>query len=86
MKPRNLETHEYRRVANNVLPGGLTLLQVGPDYAVDLRPNSRSYGWLFSKHPDGQFVTCEHLTGRSLDQAVEQAGDYSVLYPKVRFG
>lgn len=39
---------------------GLKLIYNGgyiPDLAVDVDKDSRYFGWLFFKHPDGQWVT-----------------------------
>lgn len=36
----------------NVLPNGLTLLQVNPDCAVSLSSNKRDYGWLYVRGAD----------------------------------
>lgn len=61
------------------LPGGLTLLQVNPDSAADLNPESRTYRWLFYRHPDGQWVTQRKMTDAEFDQAWDQAVDGAVL-------
>ena len=36
-------------------------LKVAPELGVELNPNSQHFGWLFAKHPDGQFVTVADL-------------------------
>ena len=36
---------------------GWPTLKLAPDLAVEDDPNSRYYGWLFAKHPDGQWVS-----------------------------
>lgn len=63
----------------NVLPNGLTLLQVNPDCAADLEPKSRTYRWLFYRHVDGQWVTQRRMTDQEFDQAWDQSVDGAVL-------
>ena len=36
-------------------------LRLAPELAVDDNPASRQFGWLFAKHPDGQWVTLADL-------------------------
>lgn len=70
------------------LPNGLTLLQVNPDCAVDLRPDSATHQWLFVKHFRGaEWTTLRRLEGAEFDQAWDQAVDGCVLQgTKVRAG
>ena len=71
---------EYYFEARNVMPNGLTLLQINPDYAVDLRKGSQFYGWLFHRGPEpDQWVSERHLDPLELRQASEQAEDSRVL-------
>jgi len=53
---------DYTDDARNVLPNGLTLLQVNPDCAARLDPKARDHGWLYIKGADGQWVTHRTLT------------------------
>lgn len=71
---------EYYFEPRNVLPNGLTLLQINPDCAVDLRVQSRGYGWLYHKgeEPD-QWISVRRLEPLELRQAREQAEDMRVL-------
>lgn len=45
-------THETNQ--RNVLPNGLTLLQVNPDCAARRDQQARDHGWLYIKGADGQ--------------------------------
>lgn len=56
---------------SNVLPNGLILLQSKPDCAVDLS-GGKWHGWLFTRHPDGQFVSYRKLTDWEIMQAEDQ--------------
>lgn len=40
---------------------GLVFVQKNPDWAVKLDKSSDWYGWLFYRHPDGQFVSFRQL-------------------------
>lgn len=71
----------------NVLPNGLTLLQVNPDCAAQLDSAAKDYGWLYSKGPDGQWVTQRKLSPDEIETAWDQAADMAVLQgTKVREG
>jgi hypothetical protein len=71
----------------NVLPNGMTLLQTNPSCAADLRTDSKWYGWLFTKHPDGQWVSLRKLGQQEMDQAWDQSVDGFVMHgTKVREG
>lgn len=71
----------------NSLPNGLTLLQVNPDCAVDLRTDSPTHGWLFVRGGDAQWVTYRKLEGVEFDQAWDQSVDgYVMQGTKVRVG
>lgn len=84
----------YWQIIPNVLPDGLTLMQVGRDgaglLAADLRQESSSFGWLFSRHADGQWVTSRKLSSAEIEEAYDQAADFNVLvvenFPDVRSG
>lgn len=70
----------------NNLPNGMTLLQSNPDYAVDLQ-GGRFHGWLFSRHPDGQWVTARKLSDWEIMQAEDQRDQNIVIHsPNVRAG
>lgn len=71
----------------NVLPNGLTLLQVNPYCAARLDPQAKDHGWLYTKHPDGQWVTLRKLSDDEIETAWDQAADMAVLQgTKVRAG
>jgi hypothetical protein len=63
---------------HNVLPNGLTLLQVNPDCAAKLDQQARDYGWLYIKGADGQWITYQKLTGTEIEEACDQAADMAV--------
>mgnify|MGYP001577524619 CR=1 FL=1 len=44
-----------------VIYTGWPSLKLTPDLAVEDDERSRHYGWLFAKHPDGQWVTLADL-------------------------
>lgn len=54
------------------LENGLTVVQENSFYAADLRTDSKFYGWLFTKGPDGQFITIRKLESWELAQAEDQ--------------
>jgi hypothetical protein len=71
----------------NVLPNGLTLLQQNPDCAAQLDSRDKSYGWLYIKGADGQWVTGRKLSDAEIETAHDQAADMAVLQgTKVRQG
>lgn len=71
---------EYYQEPRNVLPNGLTLLQINPDCAADLRQGSSYFGWLFTRGPEvDQWVTARKLTQREIEDAYDQAADMRVL-------
>lgn len=37
------------------------LFKISDDLAVNCNPNGRFHGWLFRRHPDGQFVSVRKL-------------------------
>lgn len=77
----------YFQEPRNVLPNGLTLLQVNPDCAARLDPTARDHGWLYVKAADGQWVTFRKLSTDEIETANDQAADMQVLHgTKVRFG
>lgn len=65
---------------NNLLPNGLTLLQINPDCAVQLDPNKGTYGWLYVKGAQGQWVTHRQLSKDELEQAFDQEADGHVIH------
>ena len=70
----------------NLTKDGLTLLQVNPDCAAQLDATHEAYGWLYTKGPDGQWVTSRKLTQDEIETAHDQAADGAVLQgTKVRF-
>lgn len=71
---------EYFQNPRNVLPNGLTLLQVNPDCAAQLSGCMRDFGWLYVKGPDGQWVTHRKLTPLEIEEARDQAADMAVKH------
>ena len=69
---------DYTFNPRNVLPNGLTLLQVNPDCAAKLDQQARDYGWLYIKGADGQWITYRKLTGTEIEEACDQAADMAV--------
>ena len=69
---------DYKFTPRNVLPNGLTLLQVNPDCAAQLDPKARDHGWLYVKGADGQWVTHRKLEAAEIDEANDQAADMAV--------
>ncbi len=69
---------DYKITPRNVLPNGLTLLQVNPDCAAQLDPKARDHGWLYVKGADGQWVTHRKLEAAEIDEANDQAADMAV--------
>jgi len=69
----------FRQVPMNLLPNGLTLLQQNPDCAASLDCEARDHGWLYTRHPDGQWVTLRKLTPDEIEKAWDQAADMAVL-------
>lgn len=77
----------YTPTPHNVLPNGLTLLQVNPDCAARLDCDAQDHGWLYTKGPDGQWVTLRKLSPNEIETAWDQAADMVVLQgTKVREG
>lgn len=70
---------KFETVERNIVGTGLTLVQIYPDRAVDLRKESKTFGWLFYRHPDGQFVSLRKIEPLELEQAYDQAADMSVM-------
>ena len=78
---------DYTFNPRNVLPNGLTLLQVNPDCAAKLDQQARDYGWLYIKGADGQWITYRKLTGTEIEEACDQVADMAVRQgTKVRAG
>lgn len=79
-------TNSYFTSPHNVLSNGLTLLQVNPDCAAQLDSMHKDYGWLYTKGPDGQWVTFRKLSADEIDTAHDQSADMAILQgTKVRF-
>lgn len=77
----------YTTNPRNLLPNGLTLLQVNPDCAAQLDGAAKDYGWLYTKGADGQWVTSRKLQSEELETAHDQAADMAVLQgTRVRAG
>lgn len=71
---------EYYQDPQNVLSNGLTLLQINPDCAADLRQESQYFGWLFTRGPEvNQWVTMRKLSAREIEDAYDQAATMMVL-------
>ena len=76
------EFGNYREAGN-----GLTLLQVNPDCAADLNADRKTYGWLYTRHADGHWVTMRKLSQDEIEIAHDQAADGAVRQgTKVRAG
>lgn len=76
---------QYFEQPRNVLPNGLTLLQVNPDCAAQLDPLHESFGWLYIRHPDGQWITLRKLSALEIETAHDQSADMKVMHgTKVR--
>lgn len=69
----------YTTNPRNVLPNGLTLLQVNPDCAARLDPEAKDHGWLYTRGADGQWVTLRKLSDSEIETANDQAADMAVL-------
>ena len=77
----------YETNPRNVLPNGLTLLQINPDCAARLDPTAKDHGWLYIKGADGQWVTYRKLDNLDIETAYDQSADMAVLNgTKVRAG
>lgn len=76
---------DYIADARNVLPNGLTLLQVNPDCAARLDSKARDYGWLYIKGADGQWVTHRKLSPHEIEIADDQAWLNDLLLPWAGF-
>ena len=77
----------YFQNPRNVLPNGLTLLQVNPDCAAQLDARAKDYGWLYARGADNQWVTLRKLAPGEIEVAQDQAADMAVLQgTKVRAG
>jgi len=60
---------------------GLTLLQINPDVAIDLRRESETVGWTFIK--DGtKWIKYRLLDSNELDNAQDQLADMAILDAK----
>ena len=78
---------QYETNPRNILPNGLTLLQVNPDCAASLTPETLDFGWLYSRSADGRWVTLRKLSPAEIEEAQDQAADMRVLHgTKVRAG
>lgn len=70
---------DYFQQPRNVLPNGLTLLQVNPDCAAQLDSLAPDYGWLYIRGAQGQWVTQRKLSDGEIETAHDQAADMAVL-------
>ena len=52
----------YATTPHNLLPNGLTLLQQNQDCAAKPDPTAKDHGWLYTRGPDGQWVTLRQLS------------------------
>jgi len=78
---------DYQFGYYNQVGNGLTLLQVNPDCAADLNAGRNTYGWLYTRHVDGYWVTARKLSQAEIEEAHDQAADGAVLQgTKVRAG
>jgi hypothetical protein len=71
---------KYEFEPRNVLNNGLTLLQTNPDCAADLNIENKTFGWLYIKGGDGQWVTHRKLSSLEIESAQDQAADMRVLH------
>lgn len=69
----------YTSNPHNLLPNGLTLLQVNPDCAAKLDASAKDHGWLYTRGADGQWVTMRKLSPAEIETAYDQAADMAVL-------
>ena len=77
----------YTTNPRNVLSNGLTLLQQNPDCAARLDTSAKDHGWLYTRGPNGQWVTLRKLSDAEIETAYDQAADMAVLQgTKVRAG
>jgi len=84
MRESKYTTNPYNMVG---MDRSLTLLQVNPDCAAQLNTKDPMYGWLYTRHPDGQWVTLRKLPPIEIEAAQDQAADMKVLNgTKVRAG
>ncbi len=74
-----MSDNTYTTIPHNVLPNGLTLLQQNPDCAARLDCSAKDHGWLYTRHPDGQWVTLRKLSAAEIETAWDQAADMAVL-------
>ncbi len=70
----------YEINPRNILPNGLTLLQVNPDCAARLDPKAVDHGWLYVRGADGQWVSLRKLSDDEIETAYDQAYDMAVLH------
>jgi hypothetical protein len=85
---KNTETRETIVArARNLLPNGLTLLQVNPDCSARLDVEAKDHGWLYIKGPDSQWVTFRKLSADEIETAYDQSANMEVLQgTRVRAG
>ncbi len=57
---------------------GLTLIQINPDIAIDVRNKSENYGWIFEKEEE-KWKKLRKLDANEIDQAWDQISDMAVL-------
>lgn len=70
---------KFATQSQNILPSGLTLLQVNPDCAAQLSVGAHDFGWLYRRGADNQWVTLRRLSADEVSVAQDQAADMAVL-------
>ena len=63
----------------NITKEGLTLLQVNPDCAADLRPELPTFGWLYTRHADGHWVTLRKLSPSEIEALVGRLNELGAM-------
>lgn len=51
----------------------------GEPRAIELDPVNRAYGWVYYKHPDGQWVTLRKATGDEIERAQQHRRTEAIL-------
>lgn len=58
---------------------GLTLIQINPEVAVDLKNKSENFGWIFTKEDGNSWTKLRKLESLELVEVWEQVSDMSIL-------
>lgn len=58
---------------------GLTLIQINPEVAVDLKNKSENFGWIFTKEENETWTKLRKLESLELVEVWEQVADMSIL-------